>query len=384
MPAGSKITRQDHNLGKIHDADVATFELAYHAADAKGGFGPLQRRETLAIRGSTFRKIGLGKDVTDKFLAGLPGVQKEGCDGIITSARFILHRMPPAIRTVCMEFFGQVRDSTPAIVEIKRYLDQRPGGAILAGLEHLDERYVKAVGYATKAKRHGRPKMVLIGDIVGEDEDAVARAASEVVRLCNARGAEGFVATSPETRKKFWLDRARTAAIAAHTNAFKINEDVVIPLDRLGDYTDGIERINIELSIGNKLALCDALEAALAEPFPPALWGAHAEELPPAGDPCREARRSPYGHRRRAHTMAGFPRPHRADVSGIAGAFGCRVVEERDQGATGGRFRRHCLRARAQALHRCAPGGAARARVRRAAYACWRWQRAQQHSGEFG
>ncbi len=91
----------------------------------------------------------------------------------------------------------------------------------------------------------------------------------------------GFVATSDEARKKFWLDRARTAAIAAHTNAFKINEDVVIPLDRLGDYTDGVERINIELSIGNKLALCDRLVAALREPFPAALWGAHAEEMPP-------------------------------------------------------------------------------------------------------
>ena len=102
---------------------------------------------------------------------------------------------------------------------------------MLAGLEHLDERYVKAVGYATKAKRHGRPKMVLLGDIVGDDDDAVAKAASEVVRIANARGAEGFVAVSAEARKKFWLDRARTAAIAQHTNAFKINEDVVIPLD---------------------------------------------------------------------------------------------------------------------------------------------------------
>ena len=73
--------------------------------------------------------VGLGRMSPQKFLAGLPGIQKEGCDGIITSARFILHRMPPAIRTVCMEFFGQVRHSTPAIVEIKRYLDQRPGGA---------------------------------------------------------------------------------------------------------------------------------------------------------------------------------------------------------------------------------------------------------------
>src|SRR4029077_7131994 len=149
--------------------------------------------ETLTIPGMTFRKTGLGKDVTDKFLAGLPGVQKEGCDGIVVSARFVLHRMPPAIRTVCLEFFGQARDSTPAIVEIKRFLDAAAAGPLasrvqLAGLEHLDARYVKAVGYSTKARRHGSPKMVLIGDIVGESDDAVAKAASETIRIANARG----------------------------------------------------------------------------------------------------------------------------------------------------------------------------------------------------
>ncbi|MEO8132764.1 MAG: FAD/FMN-binding oxidoreductase [Betaproteobacteria bacterium] len=259
-----EVTRLDHNRGKIHDADVATFELALYEDITKGGLVKLKRREVLAIPGVQFRTAGLGKDVTDKFLSGLPGVQKEGCDGIITSARFILHRMPPHTRTVCLEFFGQVRDSVPAIVEVKDYLDAHPGGAFLAGLEHLDHRYVKAVGYATKARRHGLPKMVLIGDIVGEDADAVAQAASEVVRICNARGAEGFIAVSAESRKKFWLDRARTAAIARHTNAFKINEDVVIPLGRLGDYTDGIERINIELSLANKLELTDRLAALFA------------------------------------------------------------------------------------------------------------------------
>ena len=262
-----EVIRTDHNRGKIHDAEVATFECAWYSDfGTKSGLRNLIRREVLAIPGQQFRTVGLGKDVTDKFLAGLPGVQKEGCDGIITSARFILHKMPPHTRTVCLEFFGQVRDSVPAIVEIKNYLDTRPGGAILAGLEHLDHRYVKAVGYATKARRHGLPKMVLIGDIVGDDADAVAHAASEVVRMCNARGAEGFVAVSAEARKKFWLDRARTAAIAKHTNAFKINEDVVIPLDRLGDYTDGIERINIELSLHNKIALTDRLLGFFASP----------------------------------------------------------------------------------------------------------------------
>ncbi len=273
-----EVTRRDHNLGKIHDAAIATFDLAWLDTDGV----TVKRKETIAVPGASFRKAGLGKDVTDKFLAGLPGVQKEGCDGIITSARFVLHRMPPAARTVCLEFFAPVRESTPAIVEIKRYLDDRPGGAILAGLEHLDERYVKAVGYATKAKRHGRPKMVLLGDIVGESDDAVASAASQVIRIANARGGEGFVAVSPDARKKFWLDRARTAAIARHTNAFKINEDVVIPLERLGDYTDGIERINVELSLANKLALCDALAAFFAGPAVAQSWGPADDARPDA------------------------------------------------------------------------------------------------------
>jgi FAD/FMN-containing dehydrogenase/Fe-S oxidoreductase len=262
-----EITRLEHNRGKIHDVAVARFRLDRFAPGALGADGTMRgapmSTETLEIEGSTFRKQGLGKDVTDKFLSGLPGVQKEGCDGLITSARWVLHRMPKQIRTVCMEFFGQARDAVPSIVEIKNYLDRQPFGAILAGLEHLDERYLRAVGYATKSRRGGLPKMVLIGDIVGDDEEAVARATSEVVRLANARSGEGFVAVSPEARKTFWLDRARTAAIARHTNAFKINEDVVIPLPRMAEYTDGIERINIELSTRNKLKVVAALESLL-------------------------------------------------------------------------------------------------------------------------
>lgn len=257
-----EVTRHEHNQGKIHDIAVARFELKWF----DGAYAPgekLLKSEMLEIEGRRFRKEGLGKDVTDKFLAGLPGVQKEGCDGLITSARWVLHKMPAHTRTVCLEFFGQAREAIPSIVEIKDYLFEtsKQGGAILAGLEHLDERYLRAVGYATKSKRNAFPKMVLIGDIVGDDADAVAHATSEVIRMANGKSGEGFVAVSAEARKRFWLDRSRTAAIAKHTNAFKINEDVVIPLNRMGEYTDGIERINIELSLKNKLQLVDALEA---------------------------------------------------------------------------------------------------------------------------
>ncbi len=258
-----EVTRLNHNLGKIHDAPMASFELKYLSADGKTTL----RTERLDIEGHKFRKAGLGKDVTDKFLSGLPGVQKEGCDGLITSARWLVHRMPAHSRTVCLEFFGSAKLAVPSMVEIIDFMvgEAKTNGTVLAGLEHLDDRYLKAVGYATKSKKganahNGLPKMVLIGDIAGDDADAVARATSEVVRIANSRSGEGFIATSVEAKKKFWLDRKRTAAISKHTNAFKINEDVVIPLPRMGEYTEGIERLNIELSLRNKRQLCEALD----------------------------------------------------------------------------------------------------------------------------
>jgi len=260
-----EVERLDHNLGKIHDQETVRFRVTRYAADGKT---PIGESEVLTMPGRALRKEGLGKDVTDKFLGGLPGVQKEGCDGLITSGVFILHRMPEFTRTVCLEFFGaDMRRAVPAIVEIKDYLDAN-AEVMLSGLEHLDERYVRAVNYSTKAARRELPKMVLLVDIAGDDENAVAAAASEVVRKANARDAEGFIAVSAEARRRFWSDRARTAAIAAHTNAFKINEDVVIPLERLADYNEGIERINIEQSMANKLRMVAAVDEYLAGDMP--------------------------------------------------------------------------------------------------------------------
>ncbi len=199
-----EVTRLEHNRGKIHDVEVAKFALVWKDGRDAPARARVLRTAQVDIEGRKFRKAGLGKDVTDKFLGGLPGVQKEGCDGVITSARWILHRMPKFTRTVCLEFFGHARHAIPSIVEIKTYLDQQANvtGVQLAGLEHLDERYLRAVGYATKSKRGALPKMVLLGDIVGDDEDAVARATSEVVRIANSRAGEGFIAVNAGRAQK--------------------------------------------------------------------------------------------------------------------------------------------------------------------------------------
>ena len=257
-----EVERLNHNLGKIHQQDNVTFRISRYQTD---GVTPLADAEILEMPGQMFRKQGLGKDVTDKFLGGLPGIQKEGCDGLITSGVFLLHRMPSFTRTVCLEFFGHdLSTAVPAIVEINDYLESQED-VVLAGLEHLDDRYVKAVHYATKAARPESPKMVLIADVVSDDEDALAKAVSNIVLMANRRDGEGFVAVSPEARHRFWLDRTRTAAIAAHTNAFKINEDVVIPLKNLAKYSLGIERVNIIQSIKNKQEIINAVADYIKE-----------------------------------------------------------------------------------------------------------------------
>ena len=260
-----EVERLNHNMGKIHDQEDVQFRVTRYGHD---GVTQKGEPEILNYKGRFFRKEGLGKDVTDKFLGGLPGIQKEGCDGLITSAELVLHRMPEHIRTVCMEFYGtDLHEAVPAIVEVKDYLDSNKV-VLLSGLEHLDDRYVRAVKYTPKAARGTLPKMVLIADIVSDDETAVSEAASKVIKLANARNAEGFTAVSPEARRRFWLDRSRTAAIAAHTNAFKINEDVVIPLHNLAKYSEGIECINVVQSMKNKLRLIDEVLENLAGDSP--------------------------------------------------------------------------------------------------------------------
>ncbi|MDX8389306.1 MAG: FAD/FMN-binding oxidoreductase [Mariprofundaceae bacterium] len=253
-----EVVRKDHNMGRIPHDQPVHFELIRSTADGL----PLSK-ETLIIEGNLFRKDGLGKDVTRKALGGLPGVQKEGTDGFITEATFVLHTPFACTQTVCCEFFGaELSAATESMVSIKKHVDAADG-VHLEGLEHFDEKYVKAIDYISKSTRRERPRVVLLIDVSGHDARQVAETCSQITRITSIGGGEGFVATAEADRKRFWADRGRMAAIARHTRAFKLNEDVVIPLDRLAEYNDYVERLNIEHSIGNKLDALDQIEQFL-------------------------------------------------------------------------------------------------------------------------
>jgi FAD/FMN-containing dehydrogenase/Fe-S oxidoreductase len=242
MPTGRTWTvrRADHQLRKILPDDQVTFVV--HDEDG----GALKRVE---LSGSDIRKKGLWKDITNKALGGVPGLQKEGTDGVITSAEFVLYPEYEAKRTLCLEFFGPDFDeASRVILELARAFPfPNAGQEALSALEHFDDEYVRAIGYKVKAPRAETPKAVLLVDVVGHAPAEVDRGVERIraildahpnTLLCEARdAAEG---------KRFWADRKKLGAIAKRTNAFKMNEDIVLPLDRLAEFARFVEETNVE------------------------------------------------------------------------------------------------------------------------------------------
>ncbi|HEY6107162.1 MAG TPA: FAD-linked oxidase C-terminal domain-containing protein, partial [Anaeromyxobacteraceae bacterium] len=239
MPSGSTWTvrRANHQLRKILPEDLVRFEVSDEG-------GALLR--TVELRGSEIRKKGLWKDITNKALGGLPGVQKEGTDGVIGSAEFILYRAYPHSRTLCLECFGPSFDEASQVIqEIARAMPNR-GEEALSALEHFDDEYVRAIAYKTKAPRPETPKAVLVVDVVGHTPEQVERGLTTIRGLLAAHGNTHLaVARDAAEARRFWADRKKLGAIARRTNAFKLNEDVVLPLSSLAEFARFVDGMNV-------------------------------------------------------------------------------------------------------------------------------------------
>ena len=96
---------------------------------------------------------------------------------------------------------------------------------------------MRAIDYQVKAPRAETPKAVLLIDMVGHDDATRWRAGSaHAARACSSATPNTvlFEARDAAEARRFWADRKKLGAIAARTNAFKLNEDVVLPLAAAG------------------------------------------------------------------------------------------------------------------------------------------------------
>ena len=258
VPGGRllEVERVGHPLRKIRPDDAVKFEVR-----EMGG----KSLRVVELKGSDIRKGGLWKDITNKALGGLPGLQKEGTDGVITSARFILHRQYEHKATFCIEFFGESLDEASKVIQdlSPEFTDR--GSETLMALEHFDEEYVVAIGYRSKAGRGGRPRAVLLVDLVAHDPSQLARGKARIEGLVRPHeNTFMFMARDEAEAVRFWADRKKLGAIAKRTNAFKLNEDIVLPLGALAGFAEYVEKYNADEERHNQREMVRRMREHLA------------------------------------------------------------------------------------------------------------------------
>ncbi|MEG2004821.1 MAG: FAD-binding oxidoreductase, partial [Bilophila sp.] len=244
-PTGEIISveRKNHPRHKIMPDETAVFEVK----DMSGGV-----RSVVELHGSEIRLPGLGKDVTNKALGGLPGMQKEGVDGIITDATFIVHKKPKHSRVMVLEFFGRSMHQAAVvigqIVALRDSIRKDGDYARLSALEEFNAKYVRAIDYQRKSLNHeGLPISVIILQVDGDEPYLLEKCVQEIALIVNEQDNVALiVAQNEKEAEQFWEDRHRLSAIARRTSGFKINEDVVIPMHRIPDFALFLEQLNLE------------------------------------------------------------------------------------------------------------------------------------------
>ena len=244
MPEGNiiEVVRRDHPRHKIMPREEAIFDIF----DEEGGL-----RESLTLVGHHIRSARLGKDVSNKYLNGLPGIQKEGVDGVITEACFILHEQLPLSSTLCLEFYGSsMREAMQVIKDLVGLRDRikEEGNLIkMSALEEFGAKYVQAIEYSKKSSRYeGEPISVLLVQLDSSHQEALQQITLEIVRIAESyQEVDVFVARDGEESEAFWQDRHSLSAITKRTSGFKINEDVVIPIEVIPEFSDFIENLNL-------------------------------------------------------------------------------------------------------------------------------------------
>jgi len=208
IPNGQRWTvrRTNHQFRKILPQDLVTFEVV----DEQGA-----QVKQIDLKGTEIRKRGLWKDITNKTLGGLPGMQKEGTDGIITSAVFVLYPAYQAKKTMCLEFFGpDFEEASHVILELARAFPfPRDNEETLLALEHFDDEYIRAIGYKVKAARAQTPKAVLLIDVAGDSLEQADRGVERARQLLQQHpNTMLFVARDSAEATRFWADRKKLGA----------------------------------------------------------------------------------------------------------------------------------------------------------------------------
>lgn len=165
-------------------------------------------------------------------------VGSEGMFGIATRIAVRLTPVPRSVHTLLADFMS-LRTAGEAVSAVIA------SGIVPAALEMMDRSCIEAVeasiyaaGYPTDAAA------VLLVELDGLDERAVAWEANEVVELLRRHGARSVrQAADPRERARLWLGRKKAFGALGRLSADLVVQDAVVPRSALPETLERIEAI---------------------------------------------------------------------------------------------------------------------------------------------
>ncbi len=173
-----------------------------------------------------------GPDLTGLF------VGSEGNFGIATRIAVRLLPVPRAVRTLLADF-SALRTAGEAVTAVIG------SGIVPAALEMMDRSCIQAVEDSVYAAGYPRDAAaVLLVELDGGQEEAVAADAETVETILRANGARTVVsAADAKRRERLWLGRKKAFGALGRLSRDLVVQDAVVPRSTLPDILETISRI---------------------------------------------------------------------------------------------------------------------------------------------
>ena len=172
-------------------------------------------------------RLGEGGDTSAAGLLSLL-VGSEGTLGVITEVLLRLIPAPKTRSTLAATFSGMER-AAAAVAEISE------AGIVPAALEFLDAGALDAVRKAGGGNVGGDAAALLIVELEGEPGTVGADTEAACTAITRSGAAQLQRATEPGQAQRLWAARKAVSAAVAKVQIGKVNEDVVVPRDRVAE-----------------------------------------------------------------------------------------------------------------------------------------------------
>jgi glycolate oxidase len=153
-------------------------------------------------------------------------VGSEGTLAVVTEVTLRLLPKPAAVKTMAV-FFKTAQEAAKAVSGIMRE------AVIPRCVEYLDAASLDLVRPSLSFELPSMTQAMLIIEVDGQN-DVVIQDAAKIEKLCSSYGASGVMVAADQTEAlKLWSARKALSPILYKIATNKINEDIVVPIDKI-------------------------------------------------------------------------------------------------------------------------------------------------------